>query len=193
MRAGVSRSHALNLQRSRARHHRSCRNAAPRSPPPCGEGQGEVATTLSARQTCRDRGVSDCLSASDRRSCRLASTPSLSSPTRQGYCMCRGDEKESVVPAAAPEFFGRREFGPVRANDIECESSQDREVSPGICLSGRLPSSSNRTIEDPNAGGSRAPMTAHDLQQSLGGDTWKARSTHGRLFGALCHGGVCAR
>jgi hypothetical protein len=47
-------------------------------------------------------------------------------------------EKESIVPARAFDFLAHGYWVGMRANDVECESSQDRQVLRAIVFSGSV-------------------------------------------------------
>src|SRR6266550_4307866 len=97
--------------------------------------------------------------------------PTVPSPLWAGLSHVAEEiEKERVVPAGTLEFLAQGYSVWVRANDVECESSQDREVLRGIVFSGSVAILVEQNIEDPMQAVLDAPMTAHDLQQSLGRD-----------------------
>src|ERR1700737_2789715 len=79
-------------------------------------------------------------------------------------------EKEGVVPSGTFDFLAQGYSVWMRANDIECESSQDREVLWSIVFSGSFAILVEQDIEYPMQPVLDAPMTAYNLQQSLGGD-----------------------
>ena len=93
-------------------------------------------------------------------------------------------EKEGIVPASAFDFLTHGYAVGMRANDVECESSQDREVLRTIVFSGSVAILVEHDVEYPMQPVLDTPMTAHNLQQSLGGDVLgKQVIAHGRLVG----------
>lgn len=74
----------------------------------------------------------------------------------------------------------------VRPNDVDCESSQDREALGTVVFSGSTAILVEHNVEDPMQLVLDSPMTAHDLQQSFGGDVLgKQVVAHRWLVGAL--------
>lgn len=95
-------------------------------------------------------------------------------------------EKEGVVPASPFDFLTHGYAVGMRANDVECESAQDREVFRTIVFSGSVAILVEHDVEHPMQPVLDAPMTAHNLQQPLGGNVLgKQVVAHGGLVGAL--------
>jgi len=79
-------------------------------------------------------------------------------------------EKECVVPACAFDFLAHGDAVGMAADDIERKSSQDRQVLWGVVFSGSRTVFVEDDIENPMQLVLDSPMTAHGVQQSLGGE-----------------------
>ena len=95
-------------------------------------------------------------------------------------------EEEGVVPSSAFDFLTHGGRIWMRANDVDCEAPQDREVLGTVVFSGSAAVLVEHDVEDPMQLVLDPPMTAHDLQQSFGGNVLgKQVVAHRRLFGTL--------
>src|SRR5271168_1970689 len=94
-------------------------------------------------------------------------------------------EKEGIVPAGTLDFLSHGYGVGMRANDIDRKSSQDREVLGTIVFSGTVAILAEHDVEHPMQPVLDAPVTAHNLQQSFGGNVLgKQIIAHSRLVGA---------
>jgi hypothetical protein len=84
--------------------------------------------------------------------------------------MAEDVEKEGVVPSGSFDFLAHGCGCRMAPNDIESEPAQDREVFRAVVFPGSGAVFAEDDVEDPMQSILDAPMTAHRLQQSFGGD-----------------------
>ena len=138
-------------------------------------------SSRSVRRRCRRRsGFGELITTAQQTRC-------VPSPLWAGLSHVADEiEKEGIVPTGAFDFLTHGYPVWMRSNDIESESSQDREVLRGVVFSGSVAILVEQDIEHPMQSVFDAPMTAHNLQQPPGGDVFgKHIVAHGRLVGRL--------
>lgn len=116
------------------------------------------------------------------------------SPTGPGLLhMAEQGEEEAVVPTGALDFSTYRGGTRTRSKDVEREPAQDGEVLGGIVHSRPVAVLVEVDVEHPVQLVLDGPMTARDLQQSLGGHgTWTAGSSARPAARRVCPATACA-